>query len=137
MTSPSHNIDNKNFSRTSQCLVALCLIIGMILGGHLATISHAIDLSFDSFSPSFASRFAPLQFVGGGNSYAGGIFITNTEQLSQPQSIIFANQTLICQKKLDGYYMSTARGLRLRPLGQGSMTNLRGADSSYNNLTIE
>ena len=124
-------------SRISQSLVALCLIIGMIFGGQIATIGQAIDLSFDSFSPSFGSRFAPLQFVGGGNSYAGGIFITSTEQLSSPQTVVFANQTLICQKKLDGYYMSTARGLRLRPLGQSSLTNLRGADSSYNTITLE
>ncbi len=139
MTKNNHRSHKTIRGMSHHFVFTVFVICGIAVGVRLSNfqIGKATDLTFNSFSPSFGSRFAPLQFVGGGNNYAGGIFITNTEQLSSPQTVVFANQTLICQKKLDGYYMSTARGLRLRPLGQSSLTNLRGADSSYNTITLE
>ena len=98
-----------------------------------------IALSMFFFSSTFAfdlSSFSvtDLHFSYNGNSFWWKLFFKDFKSVSE--TVVLNSVRKSCTKQVRWYYFNPARGLRVWPLDQDSLSYLRSTDSSYNNLSL-
>lgn len=86
-----------------------------------------LDLIFSNLTPSLQWWTFPVQFIWGGNNYAGSlIFKDNMSPVNK--EIVFLSWTpqethIFCKKQIHGYYFNAARWAGLLPLSTQTQTN--------------
>lgn len=103
-------------------------------------IANTTNLPFeDSWTSLFpgidTGNYSEMHFSYGGNDFAGIIFWLTGEQLSTPQQISIASQTINCDYKLKWLYYNNMRWRRLRPLDTGTLATL-SSQPWYTNLSM-
>lgn len=129
----------KKLTLLHYCIALLGSLIaiswGLLVGRE---IRAAVILDFSNFQATLTARTFPVRFWWGWNDFPGAIIINSIETLGSGQEvdITFNNETLTCYRKINGYYFTSARGLRVWPLSVLSLQTLRNEDVSYNDLNM-
>jgi hypothetical protein len=105
-------------------IVLFAIVLSLFLGS-----SYATDFSLDGLSTS------ALHFIYHGNQFGWTIFFRDTVDISE--TLVLNWITKSCTKQIRWYYYNPARGQRLWPLDQDSLTLLRSYNASYTNLSIQ
>ncbi len=105
----------------------------------IATFATTLDFDDSLFvwwNSGMQDAYNHLSFEYGGNMFPGILFLKPAEVVSEV-NIIFAAQTIAsCTRKLAWAYYNPARGNRLWPLDQDTLTTLQSIDQSYDALTL-
>ncbi|MCX6822654.1 MAG: S-layer homology domain-containing protein [candidate division SR1 bacterium] len=115
------------------------------------SLEYLLDETFftGSYVPGLYVN-ADLHFNRGGNDFGGKIFFQSgvknvgitTISLNVPappfavKAVLDEYSDKQCNKQVRGFYINSARGNRVRPLDQDSLTYLQSVDSSYDSLTM-
>lgn len=100
--------------------------------------TSAVSFSFSAFSAQdpIGEKFADVHFFAPGNDYAGSFFWLPTQQILPSLQISLGADSRTCTKKVRWLYFGNARGTRLWPLDQQTLSGLIAIDSSYSGLSL-
>lgn len=110
------------------------ILLGLVSLGCIVIASITLNFS-DLPVESIKNYFTPVQFVGGGNNFGGGIFWMNV--LPNEETIDDGSNSVTCERQVGWFYYNPARGMKLWPLDPKSLEDLRTTDASYNDLTLD
>lgn len=86
--------------------------------------------------PDYMENEGMLHFNYDGNNFEGIIFPMWSATITGVDIVLSWNTKYDCDKQITGLYYNNARGLRIWPLDQATLSGLRNMDSSYDNLTL-
>ncbi|MCK9466870.1 MAG: S-layer homology domain-containing protein [Candidatus Absconditabacterales bacterium] len=77
-----------------------------------------------------------IWFKYGGNNFGGLFFITNIKTLAHPETIKLGNETIMCNKQINGLYYNNQRGMRFWPLDHSTLNILKDISGDYEDIEI-
>lgn len=89
---------------------------------HMIWYAQKTQLNFKTIrSQSLKDNFTPINFIGPGNDFAGGIMRLPNKKLAKPEKI---DDKITCTSQVRWLYFNSQRGERLRPLDQETATSI-------------
>lgn len=103
-------------------------------------LADSIDIDPGFFSGSLswaANNVAEINFHYAGNSSNGIMFLLDSVTIpAEVVNITGTSESVSCTKQLRGMYYSSARGSRMRPLDQATLSIFTGLSTGYNLMTM-
>jgi hypothetical protein len=88
------------------------------------------------FWEDIQSTYSEINFSYGSNSNVWIMFWLDPVTITGGTTITMGNVSKTCTKQVRGFYYSNARGEKLWPLDNTTLTTLKLASNEYNNLTV-
>lgn len=95
------------------------------------------NLSFSDFSDSLSDKFSEIHFWYNWTDYWGLLFVTEFKDVNETLTIDSTSHSVVCNKKLKGYYRNPIRWSMVFPLSQEDLTYWQSTPhNSYDDISL-